>query len=110
LKEFSKQVGDHALQLGRIQGKLRQLVIRQEVKSQSLFLKASRPQAANIGEALVDVARRVMHFQAAGFEGAVGEEILNELLQALAAGLHVAQDFPLTLAQGPSFSLCSSST
>ena len=31
-----------------------------------------------------------LHAQAAGFERAVGQEILNELLQALSAGLHVA--------------------
>ena len=44
---------------------------------------------------MVDVARFELHLQAAGFQGAVGEEILDELLQSFAARLHVAQHFPL---------------
>ena len=39
-----------------------------------------------------------LHAQAAGFEGAVGQEILNELLQTFSALAHVLQDFALAIA------------
>src|SRR6202007_1111434 len=92
-----QQIGDHALQLRRIERKRRQLVVRQKIKRQSFFLKTRRPQAAYVRQAIVDVAHLEAHLQAAGFESAKGEEILNELLQPLAARLHIAQHFPLPL-------------
>src|SRR5208337_5684047 len=78
LERVLEQVGDYPLQLGRIEGKHRKLVVGQKVKRQSFFLKASRPQATNFGEALVDVAYFELHLQPAGFEGAVHQKILNE--------------------------------
>jgi hypothetical protein len=41
--------------------------------------------------------------QAAGFERTKSQEILNELFQALSAGLHIAQDLSLAGAQGTQF-------
>ena len=103
LERVLQQIRDHPLQLRRIEGKHRQLVIRQKVKRQSLFLKARRPQPAHVREAVVDIARLELHLQAAGFQSAVGQEVLNELLQPLAARLHVAQHFPLARIQRSQF-------
>src|SRR5208282_4042508 len=95
LERVLQQIGDDALQLRRIEGKQGKLVVGQKVKRQTFFLKSQRPQPANIGQALVDVADGELHVQAAGLERAVGQEILNESLQPFPARLHVQQDLAL---------------
>src|SRR5258708_586454 len=103
LEGILQQIRDHTLQLRRIIGKHRQLVVREKVKRQTFFLKARRPQAAHLRQAIVQVARLEPHLQAASFQSAVGQKILNELLQPLPARLHVAEHFALPRIQRPQF-------
>ena len=103
LKEFSSRLEITRSSFGESKGKNWQLFVCQKIKRQSFFLKAVRPQAAHFRQAIVDVARLELHAQAASLECAVGQKILDELLQALAAGLHVAKNFALAVAQWAQF-------
>ena len=58
-----------------------------------------RPQAANFGQTGVEVGRLEVHLHLAGFENAEAQKVLDEVLQALPAGAHVAQDLALPLVQ-----------
>ncbi len=99
MKEFSSRFEITRSSFGRVEGENRKLVIGQEIERDSFFLKAIRPQAADSRKAVVDVPGVELHAEPAGFEGAVGQEILNELLQALATVAHVLQNFALALAE-----------
>ena len=90
-----QKIRDDALQLGRIEGKNRQLIVGQKIKRQTFFLKTGGPETADIRQAVVDIRRLVAHLEAAGFERAVSQKILDKLLQPFPAGLHIAQHFAL---------------
>src|SRR3954462_1463291 len=89
LVRILKQVRYDALQLRRVERKMRELVVGQKIKSNSFLLKAVRPQPADSRQAIVDVAHLNLHAQPAGLEGAVSQEVLDELLQAFAAVAHI---------------------
>ena len=73
----------------------------QKVKRQSLFLEAMGPEIADLRDAGVHVAGLVLHAQLAGFQYAVSQEILDEVLQALSAAAHIVQNFTLAFVQTP---------
>ena len=77
--------------------------MRQEVQGETALLKPARPEAANLGETRVHVAFHELHAQFAGFEHAEGQKVLNEVLQALSAGKHVAHHFALAVIQRSEF-------
>ena len=103
LNEFFEEIGDHTFELRRIEGKRGQFVVGQKIQRQALLLKSIRPHTADFGQAVVNIAGCELHAQPAGFKSAVGQEILNKLLQPLSAGLHVAKDFLLAFAQWAKF-------
>src|SRR5579871_2815925 len=95
-----QQVRNNALELRRVEGKNRKLVVRQEIKRDAFFLKAIGPEPAHAREALVEIGDIELHVQTAGLERAVRQKILDELLQTLPAVAHVDQNFALTIVQG----------
>ena len=99
LRCILQQVGNHPLHLGRVKRKSRQFVVSQKVKRKSLLLKPVRPEAADLGETGIHVPGLVSHLHLAGFEHAEAEEVLDEMLQPLAAGVHIAQHFALAIVE-----------
>src|SRR5438105_10636107 len=59
-----------------------------------------RPQATDLGETRVHVAGLILHLHLAGLEYAEIEEILDEVLQPLTAGIHIPKNFALAFVQG----------
>ena len=58
---------------------------------------------ADLGETGVHVCLLELHAQFSGFKHAVGQEILDEVLQTLPAGKHVLHHFALALVEKPKF-------
>ena len=99
LGSILQKIRNHPLYLGDVESKLRQFVVGEEVQRQPLFLEGMRPQAADFRETSVEIGRLEVHLHLADFEDAEAQEILNEALQALAAGAHVAQNLALAIVQ-----------
>ena len=90
-----QKVGNHALDLGRIEWKEPQFVVSQEIQGESALLKTGGPEPANFRKASVHVAFDELHAQFAGFEHTERQEVLNEVLQTLSAGKHIVHHFAL---------------
>src|ERR1700757_2911280 len=99
-----QEIGDDALHLGRVEGKGRQLVIGEEVQRQSFGLKSLRPQAADFRETDVQVAGLELHPELSGFENRVIQEVFDEMLQALSAGMHIVEHAALLVVERTQFS------
>ena len=82
-----------------IEGKFRQFFVGQKIQSQSHFLKTRGPEPADFRETEIYVAGLELHAKFAGIKYAEAQKIQNVALQALSVGVHVAQDFPLSIVQ-----------
>src|SRR5437867_315916 len=65
-----------------------------------------RPHATDLGKAGVHVAGLVLHLYLTGFKDAETEEVLDEMLQPLSAGIHVPQNFALAFIEGSELLTC----
>src|SRR2546425_10095925 len=65
-----------------------------------------RPQTTDLGEAGVHVAGLVLHLHLAGLKHAEIEEVLDEVLQPLTAGIHIPENFALAFVKGSELLTC----
>src|SRR6185437_10173261 len=99
LERVLQQVRDDAFHLGLIKRKLNYLLVGEEVKGETFFLEARRPQPANLGEACIDIRGLKPHSQLAGLENTEAEEVLDIALESLPVRMHIAKHFALTFVQ-----------
>ena len=101
LARVLQKIGDHALDLRRIERKRRQLVVRQKIERKTAFMKTIGPETADFGKAGVHVAFHKQHAQLTRLEDGKSQEVLNEVLQALSAGEHISHDLALAIIERP---------